>query len=313
MEAGATLINDVERVAVAGRGGDGRRLGGHAHAGHAGRDAGRPALRRRRGRSAGLSGGAGRHRGRDAGVGRGVDRSRASDSARPSPTTWRCWPHLDEFCAGDVSGFGRFEQKVHARHAHSRARRHRSRRLRTASKPQSRAQFGRQQKALEWSGFTMWPLPWPQCALWGSRYRREGQVGGRDPAPEFHLGDQRSPRHQRTALVDTAAATAGFAAKKRWCGCAKTGSAASCRCWRRRTTWRRTKSSGFRPPTCPFGAHDDPREALPVIYKQLQALARSGRTAVGARRRGRRPAARHRRRLPAVDRHARKRAARPSP
>ena len=89
LEAGASVVNDVSSslAAVAAAGGAGWVA--DAHAGLPGHHAGRPALRRRRVRGLRLPSrrGAGGAGGRGA---RGLGRSRASASARRSPTTCPC-------------------------------------------------------------------------------------------------------------------------------------------------------------------------------------------------------------------------------
>ena len=94
VDAGATLINDVSASLWPVAAGVGVGLGGDAHAGDARDDAAPTRLRRRRGRGRRLPGRPGRRGPRRRASARSGS-TRASGSARPSPTTWRC-------CAGST-------------------------------------------------------------------------------------------------------------------------------------------------------------------------------------------------------------------
>ena len=180
------------------------RLGGHAHAGPAAHHAGRPPLRRRGRRGGGVPAASGRGGARRPGWARSGS-TPASASARRWRTTSRCcaiYPSSSRGRGGGCAGVlvGRQPQALPGRAGRG-----------TGGQPGGGAGAaggagrgvaggggGRHGgRGAAWSGSTTWRrrCRWLGCMV----LPHEGQVGGRHPAAQLHLGDQGPPGRQRAA------------------------------------------------------------------------------------------------------------------
>ena len=276
-------------LAVAGGGPPRRGLGGHAPAGDPGHHAGRPPLRRRGGRGGAPCWPTGPPRPPPPGWPRSGS-TRASASARPSTTTSRCWRRL-----GRPGGHGGYpvlvghQPQALPRGPGRRARRARRPRSTTGSRARWPRPLGHGSRGRVWSGSTTWPPPCRPRSWWAAgpgrtrddaerRSDREGQVGGRHPAAELHLGHQGPPGHERAARAASPPTTARCAARRRSSGCRSRGSTGWSRCCRRRTTCRPTRRSPWPASTTRCPRSGDVRGVLGDVYRDVH-----GRLAAGER------------------------------
>ncbi len=215
--------------------------------------AGRPALRRRGGRGARLrSSSAPKGRWRRGGRSLGGPRDRFRQDRRR--TTWHCWPTCPSWsgrrtrpaapgwssapAASASSGAGR--QPGAAAPAPAADRVEGS--LATAA--------ARLASGSGWCACTTW-RPRCRCALVCMVQPHEGKVGGRDPAPQLHVGHPGPPGRQRAARGASRPTTGGCAARRRSSGSGSRVSAGSSPCCRRRTTWPRTTKRAWPGRTTP--------------------------------------------------------------
>ena len=125
-----------------------------------------------------------------------------------------------------------------------------------------------------WCGSTTWRrrCRWPGCMV----LPHEGQVGGRDPAPQLHLGDQGPPGRQRAARRVLGQPPPGAAPGGDHLAAGPGLRPGRLAAARRRTTWPPTTRRAWPGPTTPWSARATRGPVLAACYQDIDDSLAAG-------------------------------------